>query len=97
MNAVNNIPTEPYVEAVLAFEELPLGASGSRRALVRWSDGAEGEACRWLDDEMLICRATSWAGIHQPSVACSFREIAAISRATCLPMRPLITEEARSA
>lgn len=43
------------VEAVLAFEALPLGANGSRRAIVRWSDGSEGEALRWYDDEILVC------------------------------------------
>jgi hypothetical protein len=44
----------PTVEAVVAFEDLPLGANGSRRALVRWSDGSEGEAARWFDDEILL-------------------------------------------
>jgi hypothetical protein len=43
------------VAAVLAFEPLPLGANASRRAIVRWSDGSEGEALRWYDDEILIC------------------------------------------
>jgi hypothetical protein len=43
------------VDEVVAFEELPLGDSGSRRAIVRWSDGTEAEACRWFDDEILIC------------------------------------------
>jgi hypothetical protein len=45
----------PTVAEVLAFESLPIDARGSRRALVRWSDGTEGEACRWYDDEILIC------------------------------------------
>ena len=40
---------------VLRFEHLPLGSRGSRRALVRWSDGSEGEAMRWYADEILIC------------------------------------------
>jgi hypothetical protein len=43
------------VEEVLRFEDLPLGSRGTRRALVRWSDGSEGEALTWYDDEILIC------------------------------------------
>jgi hypothetical protein len=38
------------VAEVLRFEELPLGSRGSRRAVVRWSDGSEGEALRWYAD-----------------------------------------------
>lgn len=40
---------------VLAFEQLTKGANGSRRAIVRWSDGRQGEACRWYHDEILVC------------------------------------------
>jgi hypothetical protein len=43
------------VEEVLRFEDLPLGELASRRAVVRWSDGTEGEALRWVSDEILIC------------------------------------------
>jgi hypothetical protein len=43
------------VESVLGFEDLPLGSTGSRRALVRWSDGTESEALRWCADEILVC------------------------------------------
>ena len=39
---------------VVAFEALPLGQRGSRRAIVRWSDGAVGEGLRWYDDEILV-------------------------------------------
>jgi hypothetical protein len=39
---------------VLTIEPLPLGVNGSRRALVRWSDGTTGEAMRWFDDEILF-------------------------------------------
>jgi hypothetical protein len=45
----------PVVEEVLRFEDLPLGSRGTRRALVRWSDGSEGEALTWYADEILIC------------------------------------------
>ena len=45
----------PVVKEVLRFEDLPLGSRGSRRALVRWSDGSEGEALTWYADEILIC------------------------------------------
>lgn len=40
---------------VIAFEPLPLDTPGSRRAVVRWSDGTVGEALRWYDDEVLFC------------------------------------------
>jgi len=47
--------SDPVVEDVLAFEDLPIGSTGSRRAVVRWSDGTEGEALRWYGDEVLVC------------------------------------------
>lgn len=45
---------EPVVEEVLRFEDLPLGSTGSRRVIVRWSDGTEGEAVRFYADEVLF-------------------------------------------
>ena len=45
----------PTVEEVLRFEDLPPGSLASRRAIVRWSDGSEGEAIRYYQDEVLIC------------------------------------------
>ena len=42
----------PTVVEVLRFEDLPLGSLASRRAVVRWSDGSEGEALRWYSDEV---------------------------------------------
>jgi hypothetical protein len=48
-------PGNPIVEEVLRFEDLPLGSLASRRAIVRWSDGTEGEAIRYYRDEVLIC------------------------------------------
>ena len=45
----------PVVSEVLRFENLPPESTGSRRAVVRWSDGAESEALRWYVDEVLIC------------------------------------------
>jgi hypothetical protein len=47
--------TSLTVAEVLRFEDLPLGSRGSRRAVVRWSDGSEGEALTWYADEILIC------------------------------------------
>jgi hypothetical protein len=41
---------ERTVLELIAVEALPAGASGSRRAVVRWSDGDAGEALRWWDD-----------------------------------------------
>jgi len=40
----------PTVVEVLRFEDLPPGSCGSRRAVVRWSDGTEGEALSWYSD-----------------------------------------------
>ena len=45
--------SNPTVTEVVRFEDLPLGSMASRRALVRWSDGSEGEALRWYGDEVL--------------------------------------------
>jgi hypothetical protein len=45
----------PIVDEVLRFEDLPLGSLASRRAIVRWSDGTEGEAIRYYADEVLVC------------------------------------------
>lgn len=47
--------TEPVVLEIVSIETLPLGANGSRRAIVKWSDGSVGEALRWYDDEVLFC------------------------------------------
>jgi len=46
---------ETVVAEVLAVEDLPIGSNGSRRAMVRWSDGTSSEALRWFDDEVLFC------------------------------------------
>jgi hypothetical protein len=46
--------SSPVVEEVLRFEDLPLGSSGSRRAVVRWTDGSEGEGLTWFADEILV-------------------------------------------
>jgi hypothetical protein len=45
--------SSPTVVEVLRFEDLPLGSRGSRRAVVRWSDGTEGKALTWYADEIL--------------------------------------------
>jgi hypothetical protein len=45
----------PTVVEVMRFEDLPLGSRGSRRAIVRWSDGSEGDALAWYADEVLVC------------------------------------------
>lgn len=46
--------SEPVVLEVVSIEALPLSAKGSRRAIVKWSDGSVGEALRWYDDEILF-------------------------------------------
>ncbi len=57
----NPVPPEqtPQVREVVAFEALPIEASGSRRAIVEWSDGSVGEAARWYHDEILISEGRS--------------------------------------
>jgi hypothetical protein len=45
--------SSPIVAEVLRFEDLPPGSLASRRAIVRWSDGSEGEAVRFYADEVL--------------------------------------------
>jgi hypothetical protein len=45
---------DPIVEEVLRFEDLPLGSHGTRRAVVRWSDGTESEGLKWYADEVLV-------------------------------------------
>jgi hypothetical protein len=49
------VSSEGRVEEVLRFEDLPPEAMAGRRAVVRWSDGSEGEAIRFHADEVLIC------------------------------------------
>jgi hypothetical protein len=48
-------PDPPIVQEVLRFEDLPPGSLASRRAIVRWSDGSEGEAISFYSDEVLFC------------------------------------------
>ena len=47
--------SERVVVEVTAVEAVPVEEPGSRRALVRWSDGSAGEALRWYHDEVLFC------------------------------------------
>ena len=54
MSAYHQPMPEPVVVEVVAIEPLPIGANASRRAVVRWSDGSQGEALRWFDDEILF-------------------------------------------
>ena len=53
LRAMSPAQPAPVVEEVLRFEDLPLGSSGTRRAVVRWSDGSEGTALAWYGDELL--------------------------------------------
>jgi hypothetical protein len=55
LGAVSSHAPELVVEEVLRFEDLPLGSAGTRRAIVRWSDGSEGPALTWYGDEVLVC------------------------------------------
>ena len=53
LSAVDSSGGEPVVEEVLRVEDLPLGSTGSRRAIVRWSDGTESAAVTFYADEVL--------------------------------------------
>jgi hypothetical protein len=47
----------PVVVEVLRFEDLPPGSSGSKRAVVRWTDGSEGEGLRWFAERSSYAKA----------------------------------------
>jgi hypothetical protein len=64
---------ERVVEEVLRFEDLPLGSQASRRALVRWSDGSEGEAIRFYADEVLFSEADLLGKSHAELRSLHFR------------------------
>ena len=68
LDSVSTSETSPPVAEVLRFEDLPLGSRGTRRAVVRWSDGSEGEALTWYADEILVCE-----GDHENSRLMSSR------------------------
>ena len=53
LGPVNDPASRPIVEEVVRFEDLPLGSLGTRRAVVRWSDGTESEAINWYADEFV--------------------------------------------
>jgi hypothetical protein len=53
LSAVSSHALEPVVDEVVRFEGLPLGSAGTRRAIVRWSDGTEFAAMTWYADEIL--------------------------------------------
>jgi hypothetical protein len=55
LRAMGTRTSEPIVEEVVRFEDLPLGSAGTRRAVVRWSDGTEDAAVTWYGDEILVC------------------------------------------
>ena len=61
------------VQEVLRFEDLPIGSLASRRAVVRWSDGTEGEALRWYDDEVMICEGDLIAQTREQLRSLHFR------------------------
>jgi hypothetical protein len=50
---MSSCTSEPIIEKVLRFEGLPLGSTGDRRAIVRWSDGTENAALARCSDEVL--------------------------------------------
>jgi hypothetical protein len=63
----------PTITEVLRFEDLPLGSRGTRRAVVRWSNGSEGEALTWYADEILICEGDLLGQTREQLRALHFR------------------------
>lgn len=61
------------VVELLRFEDLPAGGLASRRALVRFSDGNEGEALRWYGDEVLVCEGDLIAKTREQLRSLHFR------------------------
>jgi hypothetical protein len=55
LTPVSSPAPAPIVQEVLRFEDVPLGSLGTRRAVVRWSDGTESEAMTWYSDEIMVC------------------------------------------
>jgi hypothetical protein len=55
LSTMGNCGSEPIVDEVLRFEDIPLGSVGTRRAVVRWSDGTEDATMTWYSDEILVC------------------------------------------
>jgi hypothetical protein len=72
-DAVHASEISPTVVEVFRFEDRPLGSRGSRRAIVRWSDGTEGEALTWYADEVLICEADLIGRTREQSRSLHFR------------------------
>jgi hypothetical protein len=70
---VTSSDTSPTITAVLRFENLPLGSPGSRRAIVRWSDGSESEALTWYADEILISEGDLIGKTHEQLRSLHFR------------------------
>jgi hypothetical protein len=60
LSAMGDRTSEPIVEEVLRFEDLPLGSAGTRHAVVRWSDGTEGAALAWYTGRDPRVRGRSW-------------------------------------
>lgn len=66
-------PTGAVDEEVLRFENLPRGSSGTRGAVVRWSDGSEGETLTWYADEIMVCEADLLGETREQPRALHFR------------------------
>jgi hypothetical protein len=54
LTSMRSGPAHPVVDEVVRFETLPVHQGGTRRAIVRWSNGSEGIALAWYPDEILV-------------------------------------------
>jgi hypothetical protein len=79
VDSMSTSETSPTVTEVLRFEDLPLGSRGTRRAVVRWSDGSEGEALTWYADEILVCEGDLIVKTREQLRSLHFR-IASVSK-----------------
>ena len=73
LDSVSASDPSPTITEVLRFEDLPLGSRGTRRAVVRWSDGSEGDALTWYADEILICEGDLLGKTREQLRALHFR------------------------
>jgi hypothetical protein len=73
LDSVSASEPSPTITEVLRFEDLPLGSRGTRRAVVRWSDGSEGEALTWYADEILISEGDLLGKTHEQLRSLHFR------------------------
>ena len=69
-------PDDPIVEEVVRCEDVPPGSLAGRRMIVRWSDGTQGEAVRFYQDEILFTEGDLVGKTRERSGRCTSGAIA---------------------